>query len=209
MKPRSLAIFLLLLIAVVVAWKMYRPDLEAGATALAEDTGKTRSASSQKSRGKVSDRELTDAPPVTLNEVFDKKLYQAESYETRPSGDDGSRAYVRIPSTNSRTRLTPNQLGEFPVQPAGLLETVAVRVDLPDSKPGTPVAVTVMDGGTFPGEGENDASRLIKVEDWGGVSFEFTTSQNDGHHRLRVQPSGGRLKIVDFYATINSSSESL
>ena len=152
---------------------------------------------------------MPDAPPVTLNEAFDKKLYKAVSYETLLSGDDGSRAYVRVPSTNSRLRLTPNQLGEFPVQPAGLQETVVVRVDLPDANPGDPVAVTILDGGTFPGEAENDASRLIKVEKWGGVSFQFTTSQNDGHHRLRVQPSGGRLKIVDFYATKNSSSENL
>jgi hypothetical protein len=208
MKPRSLAFLVLLLIAAVVTWKLSRPSTEP-ATAAHADPAATRTGSAGNDRGKASSRDLPDAPPVTLNEAFDKKLYKAVAYETRPSGDDGSRAYVRVPSTNSRLRLAPNQLGEFPVQPAGLQETVAVRVDLPDANPGDPVAVTILDGGTFPSETETQASRLIKVEKWGGVSFQFTTSPNDGHHRLRVQPSGGRLKIVDFYATKNSSSENL
>ena len=209
MKSSRLAVFVILLIAAVVTWKLSRPDTDKETTDSSEDSATSRTGAAGNDRGKVSSRDLPDAPPVRLDEAFDKKLYKAVAYETLLSGDDGSRAYVRVPSTKSRLRLAPNQLGEFPVQPAGLQETVAVRVDLPDANPGDPVAVTILDGGTFPGEDENEASRLIKVEKWGGVSFQFTTSQNDGHHRLRVQPSGGRLKIVDFYATKNSSSENL
>ncbi len=209
MKPSRLAVLVILLIAAVVTWKVTRPSAKPSTTATEESGEKSSPGSSNNPRGKVSSRDVHNAPPVSLDEVFEKKLYTPVAYETRPSGDDGTRAYVGVPSTNSRLRLTPNQLGEFPVQPAGLQETVAVRVDLPDANPGDPVAVTILDGGTFPGEAENNASRLIKVEKWGGVSFQFTTSQNDGHHRLRVHPSGGRLKIVDFYATKNSSSENL
>jgi hypothetical protein len=156
-----------------------------------------------------SSRDSAPVSPVLLDEPFERNLYKAINYSEQPATVDSSRAFVRVPSTSSRLRLMPNEYGEFPVQATGLGETVAVRMEISDAKPGTPVAVTIMDGGTFPGGSDSDASRLIKVEDWGGISFQYTTSSNAGHHRLRVLPSGAHLKILDFYATKNSSSENL
>jgi hypothetical protein len=206
MKKSTIA--LLAVLALIVIAVIYRPAGKGDASpASPAPTVSQRPSADGKPRPR--DPQGASGPAVRIDEPYDKKLYTPVLHSATLSGDDGTRAYVRVPSTSSRKRLSPNQLGEFPPMPAGLLETVAARIDLPDSPPGTPVAVTILDGGNFPGEGESDASRLLKVEDWGGVEFRFTTSRNDGHHRLRVQPSGGRLKIIDFYATKNSSSENL
>lgn len=143
--------------------------------------------------------------PVTLDEEFDRSLYQAVNYtEGKAAGDDGTRVYVRVPSTFSRVALTPNSFGEYPVQPAGLEESVALRLSFPGVKPGTPVSVAILDGGSFPVE--KGMSRILNVEKWGGIAFHFTTSENYGHHRLRIQPRGKAIKLVDIYATEKSSN---
>lgn len=202
-----LAVLTLIIIAVVVQLSRKGGNSPASSdpTAYHQPTDGENQAGKPRPR----DPQGASGPAVRIDEPYDKKLYTPVLYATPPAGDDGTRAYVRVPSTSSRKKLSPNQSGEFPPMPAGLLETVAARIDLPDSIPGTPVAITILDGGTFPGEGDSEASRLLKVEKWGGVEFRFTTSGNDGHHRLRILPSGGKLRILDFYATKDSSSESL
>ena len=137
---------------------------------------------------------------VQLDEDFKPSLYKKVS-ASRGSSNDSNRAqaYVRIPSSSTRVVLTPNQIGAFPIQSAALEETVAVRLELSEAKPGTPVSVVILDGGSFPEE--LGVSRLLTVEKWGGVNFQYTTSSNDGHHRVKVQPSGKSPQILDFYAS--------
>jgi len=143
---------------------------------------------------------------VKLNEDFNPALYRTVDYKhgENISGDDQSRAYIGIPSTSQRVMLTPNQLGEYPLQPADMKETLAVRLVFKDIAPGTPVAVSILDGGSFPSN--ETSSRLLEIQKWGGVSFKYTTSANPGHHRLRVQPRGHPIKILDFYAGVNAAA---
>ncbi len=132
-----------------------------------------------------------------MDEKFDASLYMTVNHLDGPIPSP-DRLFVRVPSTSSRVELVPNSQNEFPVQPAGLKETVALRVAFPDLDPGTPVAVVILDGGSFPSQKE--VSQLIEVEKWGGVEFQFTTSANLGHHRLQVSPRGHLPKLLDIYA---------
>ena len=137
---------------------------------------------------------------VLLEEPFKESLYKKiASRSGNPAGKAAARAFVRVPSTASRVSMTPNQLGAFPLQPAAIKETVAIRLQLSDAQPGTTVSVIILDGGSFPKE--LGMSRLLTIEKWGGVTFQYTTSANDGHHRVKVQPSGKSPKILDFYAS--------
>lgn len=141
--------------------------------------------------------------PVALDETFDASNYKNLDYlpGSFAAGDDGTRAYLRIPSTRTRVSLAPNSMGEYPIQAAGLRESVGIRLIFPDIAPGTPVAVAILDGGSFPES--KGFSRIVRVEEWGGIDFQFETSANLGHHRLQVLPRGKTPKTLDFYAAQN------
>lgn len=112
---------------------------------------------------------------------------------------DAAIAYVQIPSTNRRTALLPNSHGEYEAQPTLTGGTVGVHLRIEDVAPGTPVSVVILDGGSFPdGAGP---SKIIKLGRDSQISFRFTTSANIGYHRIRVQPSGGTARLLDFTAS--------
>ncbi|MGL4400955.1 MAG: hypothetical protein ACRCXD_13880 [Luteolibacter sp.] len=131
--------------------------------------------------------------------------FNPTSYQRRPPVDetstlsDAAIAYVQIPSSNRRTALLPNVLGEYEAQPTLTGETVGVRLRIEDVAPGTPVAVVILDGGSFPGS--SGPSQVIKLGRDSQISFRFTTSENIGYHRIRVLPSGGTARVFDFTAS--------
>jgi hypothetical protein len=142
---------------------------------------------------------LTDA---TLS-TFPEKEYQhirppAGKAAGAPVGD----AYIHVPSAGRRIAMEANQLGEFPAVAMELNDTVGVRLQLDAVKPGTPVRVVIMDGGSFPSA--EGVSQVIKAAEWRGVAFEFTTSGNIGTHRVLVQAAGQPSRILDFTATTDS-----
>jgi hypothetical protein len=107
-------------------------------------------------------------------------------------------AYIHVPSSRRRIAMEPNQIGEFPAVETKLNDTVGVRLSLDTVKPGTPVRVVIMDGGSFPAiEG---VVQVLKVTKWGGVAFEFATSANIGFHRILVQAQGQPSRILNFSA---------
>jgi hypothetical protein len=94
--------------------------------------------------------------------------------------------------------MEANQIGEFPTVETLLSDTVGVRLKLDSVKPGTPVRIVIMDGGSFPAvEG---FTQLAEAAKWGGVAFEFTTSANIGYHRVLVQAQGQPSRILNFSA---------
>ena len=130
------------------------------------------------------------------------------AYTPQPGGKaEGApigNAYIHVPSAGTRVALESNQLGEFPTVETNLKDTVGVRLALDAVKPGTPVRVVILDGGTFPaGEG---VSQVLSSTDWGGVAFEYTTSSNIGTHRILVQAAGQKSRILDFNAIANKGS---
>lgn len=137
----------------------------------------------------------TDATLAT----FPARAYRRPSQPAGPAaGAPSGEAGIHVPGSGLRVTLQPNQIGEFPEVPAKLSETVGIRLSLPGTRPGTPVRVVILDGGSFPaGEG---ATRLIEAAAWGGVAFEFTTSRNIGYHRVLVQPQGQAARILNFNA---------
>ncbi len=112
-----------------------------------------------------------------------------------PVGD----AYIHVPSEGRRIAMEPNQIGEFPAIETKLNDTVGVRLSLDAVKPGTPVRVVIMDGGTFPAA-KGVVAQALKATSWGGVAFEFTTSGNIGFHRILVQAQGPPARILNFSA---------
>jgi len=194
MKNRSFLIVASLALLVALVFIFKSPDTDSPASSAGSDL-----VDSQQGGG-FSERQPSSgmsAGPVTLDEEFDASLYTTINHlDGPPSSPD--RLFVRVPSTSSRLKLLSNSQNEFPVQPAGLEETVALRITLPDVKSGTPVAVVILDGGTFPSE--KPPSKAVDVQKWGGIEFNFTTSANLGHHRIQVTPRGHSSKLLDIYA---------
>lgn len=141
---------------------------------------------------------------VALTTFPIREYHRAAAPAGAPAGATTGDAYIHVPSAGIRTALTPNQLGEYPPVETRLNDTVGVRLQLPEVKPGTPVRVVILDGGTFPAD--QGVSRLLEAADWRGVAFEFTTSGNIGTHRILVQAPGQPSRILDFTATDSQGS---
>ena len=202
------AAFLLLALALIPLLRHMRRE---AAPASAPSSADTQGSANQqpprpeRTRDREADRLLaaegatTDA---TLS-TFPEKEYQhirppAGKAAGAPVGD----AYIHVPSAGRRIAMEANQLGEFPTVDTALNDTVGVRLQLVDVKPGTPVRVVIMDGGSFPSA--EGLSQVIKAADWRGVAFEYTTSANIGTHRVLVQAAGQPSRILDFNASTDS-----
>ncbi len=135
---------------------------------------------------------------VSLSNFPLKEYQHLPSPAGKAQGAPVGEAFIHVPSQSRRIAMEPNQLGEFPTVETNLKETVGVRLSLDAVKPGTPVRVVILDGGTFPtAEG---VSQVIKATEWRGVAFEYTTSANIGTHRILVQAVGQPSRILDFNA---------
>lgn len=131
--------------------------------------------------------------------TFPIKEYQrVASSSAKPSGAPVGDAYIHVPSAGRRIVMEPNQIGEFPAIETRLNDTVGIRLAVDSVKPGTPVRVVILDGGSFPDS--RSATRIINAAEWRGVAFEFTTSGNIGYHRLLVQAQGQPSRIVTLSA---------
>ena len=211
MKKTHIALLAVLLL--IVAAILLRPTGKDGtpqaAPGAARDTlpgnGGDRPSRKSRENPREADRLLaaegatTDA---TLS-TFPEKEYQhirppAGKAAGAPVGD----AYIHVPSAGRRIAMEANQLGEFPTVETLLSDTVGVRLQLVDVKPGTPVRVVIMDGGSFPSA--EGLSQVIEAADWRGVAFEYTTSANFGTHRVLVQAAGQPSRILDFNASTDS-----
>ena len=138
---------------------------------------------------------LTD---VSLSTFPLKEYRRVASSAVKASGAPVGEAYIHVPSAGSRIAMEPNQIGEFPVMETRIKETVGVRLQLAEIKPGTPVRVAIIDGGSFPSK--NGLSQVIPAADWRGVAFEFTTSHNIGFHRILVEAQGHPARVLNFSA---------
>ena len=131
--------------------------------------------------------------------TFPSKEYQ---HVRSPGGKAQSaavgEAYIHVPSASRRIAMEPNQIGEFPAVETKLNDTVGVRLSLDAVKPGTPVRVVIMDGGSFPAA--QGVAQVLKAAKWGGVAFEYATSGNIGFHRVLVQAQGQPSRILNFNA---------
>jgi hypothetical protein len=141
---------------------------------------------------------------VTVSRFPIKEYLYTPQPNGKAEGAPVGNAFIHVPSAGTRVALESNQLGEFPTVETNLKDTVGVRLALDAVKPGTPVRVVILDGGTFPaGEG---VSKVLSSTDWGGVAFEYTTSANIGTHRILVQAAGQKSRILDFNAIANKGS---
>jgi hypothetical protein len=204
MKPRLLAVIVLLLAAAAILWKTTRPDPVAEPRTAAAEKSRpeiTPASRTRPGRDREADRLLAAEGALTdvSLSVFPTKEYQhlrppAGKAAGAPVGD----AYIHVPSEGRRIVMEANQIGEFPTVETTLRDTVGIRLSLDSVKPGTPVRVVIMDGGSFPTvEG---VSQVIKAAEWRGVAFEYTTSANIGTHRVLVQAQGQPSRILDFNA---------
>jgi hypothetical protein len=135
---------------------------------------------------------------VTVS-TFPAKAYQS----LRPpageaAGAPAGEAYIHVPSAGRRVAMEANQIGEYPTIETQLNDTVGVRLKLDSVKPGTPVRIVIMDGGSFPAA--TGMTRILEATKWGGTAFEFTTSGNIGAHRVLVQAQGQPSRILNFSA---------
>lgn len=209
MKPKTFATIALGLIGVLSAvyWSLNTPSPAADkvvqpapSSALHEAPGYSTGDTAGMPRTKRAVRPADASRSGNLDDDFD-----SANYQRRPMGDGTSSptgaalAYVQIPSSNRRAALPPNSIGEYEAQPTLTGETIGVRLRIEDVSPGTPVSIVILDGGVFPdGSGP---SKVIKLGHESEISFRFTTSANIGHHRIRVLPSGGTARLLDFVAS--------
>lgn len=211
MKPPSInrkhllaaAVLLCALALILVLQRAGRDDSPPSpvTTADGQPPANPRSAAPDRGRAREADRLLaaegvrTDVSLAT----FPIKEYRRVSPPAgKAAGAPPGEAYIHVPSAGRRIAMEANQLGEFPTVATRLSETVGVRLSLDAVKPGTPVRVVILDGGTFPtAEG---VSQVLEAAEWRGVAFEYTTSANIGTHRILVQAVGQASRILDFNA---------
>jgi hypothetical protein len=166
------------------------------------------SAASAAPSGKSSDRASRNADRLLAGKDArtDVSLatFPAKDYLRLPSpggkaaGAPAGEAFIHVPSAGRRVALEANQIGEFPSVETRPGDTVGVRLSLDAVKPGTPVRVVILDGGSFPAA--EGVSQLLEAAGWRGVAFEYTTSANIGTHRVLVQAAGQPSRILDFNA---------
>ena len=135
---------------------------------------------------------------VTLSTFPAKEYQHLPSPAGKPAGGLAGEAFIHVPSASRRVAMESNQLGEFPTIETRLKDTVGIRIALDNVKPGTPVRLVIMDGGSFPST--VGASQVLKAADWHGVAFEYTTSANVGTHRVLVQAVGQPSRLFNFSA---------
>jgi hypothetical protein len=205
LNPKLMA--LLLLIALVAIFLIWQGNRHSGTAANPADsstlavpsprsgTSKLRESNLEADRLLVAEGANTDA---TVSQFPIKEYTRNVVSASKPAGAPEGEAYVHIPSAGRRISFDPNQIGEFPSLDTGLKDTVGVRLILADVKPGTPVRVVILDGGSFPSA--EGVAQMLVATDWHGVAFEFTTSANIGSHRVLVQAHGQPSRILDFNA---------
>jgi hypothetical protein len=158
-------------------------------------TSSQREAITEADRRMIEEKALTD---MTVS-VFPAREY---AHQPQPAGKSAGapagQAYIHVPSIGRRVSMEPNQIGEFPTIETKLKDTVGVRLLLDDVKPGTPVRIAIMDGGTFPSK--EGLAQIIRASDQRGISFEFTTSINIGYHRILVEAQGYPARLLNFSA---------
>lgn len=212
------ACLLLLVVGLVVyQWQRQDSDMQGAAAEISPEQSHNSSAqhptplSRRQNEGGLLHREADRllkaegaATDASLKE-FPRKAYQHQlSPAGKAAGAPDGEAYIHIPSSGRRVAMAANQLGEYPSIETLTSETVGVRLMLDGVKPGTPVRVVILDGGTFPaGKG---ISQLMEVSDWHGVAFEYTTSANVGTHRVLVEAVGQPKRILDFNAFETTNS---
>ena len=188
-----------------------RHDSSAGSQppgSISSDSASEAAAPEAALSGKASDRVPREADRLLAAEgastdvslaTFPIKEYQHQAVPGgKAAGAPAGEAYIHVPSAGRRVAMEANQLGEFPTVETELRDTVGVRLALDNVKPGTPVRVIIMDGGSFPAA--EGVSQVLNAADWRGVAFEFTTSPNIGTHRVLVQALGQPSCILDFNA---------
>lgn len=141
---------------------------------------------------------------VTLSNFPAKEYQHLPAPSGKPAGAPAGEAYIHVPSAGRRIAMEANQLGEFATIETRLRDTVGIRLSLDAVKPGTPVRVVILDGGTFPSA--EGVSQVLEATDWRGVAFEYTTSANIGTHRILVQAAGQKSRILDFNALADNES---
>jgi hypothetical protein len=135
---------------------------------------------------------------VTLSTFPSKEYQHLPTPGGKAQGAPAGEAYMHVPSARRRIAMDANRIGEFPAVETKLNDIVGVRLSLA-VKPGTPVRVVIMDGGSFPAV--QGVAQVLKATNWGGIAFEFTTSGNIGFHRVLVQAQGHPSRILNFNAT--------
>lgn len=135
---------------------------------------------------------------VTLSSFPTKEYQHLPAPAGKPASSSVGVAYIHVPSAGRRIAMEPNQIGEFPAIETQLNDIVGVRLSFDAVKPGTPVRVVIMDGGSFPTA--QGAAQVLKATKWGGIAFEFTTSGNIGFHRVLVHAQGHSSRILNFNA---------
>jgi hypothetical protein len=196
---------LLLALALIPILKRGRladnPPSKPAASAGDETPGNPPLSRPRPSRDREADRQLTAEGALTdvSLSTFPIKEYQhMRAPAGKAAGAPAGEAYIHVPSAGRRIAMDANQIGEYPAIETELRATVGVRLRLDSVKPGTPVRVVILDGGSFPKI--TTATQVIKAADWRGVAFEFTTSGNIGHHRVLVQAQGQTSRILNFSA---------
>ncbi len=135
-------------------------------------------------------------------------------------------AYVRVGSTGRQVALTVNQGGEYPQLLTEPGEEVQIRLAFTRTPPGSPIALTVQDGGLLnvseggiavpptssaapqgkesegmqsrPPDPARSTAGILDAQRQ--IGFAFRVSGNPGIHRVTVGSPSGETKVLEFWA---------
>ncbi len=152
-------------------------------------------ATSQKNSGAGS-AAFPVSQPVDATDLSTYKEYKYPTGTPKYEGENVT-AFVHVKSSEQAVKFQPNQMGEYPRVWMQQEEVANIQLAFPETKPGTPVAISAQDGGSLDGV---KIATSRQVDENGRIAFDFKTSPNPGIHRVSVMTASGEVKILDFWA---------
>lgn len=212
MKPRLLAVLVLLLAAAAITWKLTRPStdpqsasqsdlrtpasrptLPAGAPDTAAAGPKTDSGAAGGSEPnsqapavtKATRRDTVTSPDGTRRTVIDPMA----SWKELPAWPEGPRLFAEVNTASHRyVNLRPNDIGLLPQLNVEPVEMLDITLQMPESTPGDTIHIELPNGGNFPDA--KAMGRLLTVAANRTVNFRIEADETPGNCTVHIRQSG-------------------
>ena len=214
MKPRLLAVLVLLLAAALVVWNITRPDAKADPQTVSREgesprrnvpqTGSPSSPSDADPRepgkpGQAATRTDKEGPAVTKSTRRDTVtspdgtrrsiIDPMASWPELPAWPEGPRLFAEVDTGSRRyVNLRPDDAGEMPRIRAEEEERIELRVNFPEGDPGEKIFVEIPNGGSF---ADTDArGRVFELPENRTLAFPYVTDDAQGHCNVKLRHRG-------------------
>jgi hypothetical protein len=210
MKPRRLAVLVLLLAVAAIVWKSTRPDPRPAAVAgeggaprrdapRADSHASPPHSTTPGTPGKAAANPAKQAPSVTKAKRRDAItspdgtrrtiIDPMASWRETPPWPEGQRLYAEVDTASRRyVNLRPNGMGIMPMLTVNPREALSLRLSLPENQPGDTIHLELPNGGNFPGE--ELRGKTMAVSEARTLEFRMSAADARGHCTIHIRQAG-------------------